>query len=138
MKKVIFLATGIFFIALTAFKATTPSAGTYEGTLVDTKCYSLMPKMNAGNDHQIMGADGKLMEVRGCATACANMGIPVGLLDKKGNLHVLAAPAGQIAPYMAKEAKVTGKETNGVVVIDKLEVKEGDSWKEVKLVYMMK
>ena len=138
MKKVILVAAGVFFIALTALKGTTPSGGAYEGTLVDTKCYSLMPKMNAGNDHQIMGPDGKLMEVKGCAAACASMGIPVGLLDKKGKLHVLAAPAGQLAPYMAKEARIAGQETKGVIVIDKLEVKEGGSWKEVKLVYMMK
>lgn len=108
----------------------------FEGTLVDSKCYSLMPKMNAGLDHQIMGEDGKMKSVKGCATVCANMGIPVGILDKTGKMYVLAAPAGQLATHMAKETKIMGKEMNGVLIVDKLEVKEGNTWKEVKIVYM--
>lgn len=138
MKRLTMPVAGII-MGMFLMSATFPvGAGHIEGTLVDSKCYSMMPKMNAGNDHQVMGPDGKLMEVKGCAAACANMGIPVAVLDKKGNLHVLAAPAGQLAPYMAKEVRLDGKETNGVVIVDKLEVKEGSAWKEVKIVYMMK
>lgn len=129
------VATGVFLMS-----AKLPDGGSmkFEGTLVDTKCYSMMPMKNAGQDHVTMGMDGKMMDVKGCATACANMGIPVGLLDKKGKLHTLAAPATQLAPYMSKDAKIVGKEMNGVILIDKIEVKEGSSWKEVNLVYMMK
>ncbi len=71
-----------------------------EGTLVDTKCYTMMPDMNAGLDHKGMGMDGKMMEVKNCAKLCAKMGIPVALLEKGGKTHVLAAPANQIADYM--------------------------------------
>lgn len=144
MKKLTMLAVGItaggFLMSETlhAQNMKDMKSMTYEGTLVDSKCYSMMPKMNAGQDHQTMGMDGKMMEVKGCATACANMGIPVGLLDKKGTMHVLAVPAGQLAPNMAKEAKVTAKEMNGVLLVDKVEVKNGGKWDEVKIVYMMK
>jgi len=108
----------------------------FEGTLVDTKCYSMMPKANAGNDHQVMQM-GKMMNVPNCAAACAGMGIPVALLDKNGEMHVLAAPAGQLANHMAKEARIEGKKMNGILAIDKLEVKDGEKWVEVELVYMM-
>ncbi len=142
MKKLIFvLAIGTFFVTATAFKVSSHDKGegkTYSGTLVDSKCYSMMPKANAGNDHMTMGENGKMMEVKGCATACANMGIPVALLDKEGNLHVISAPANQLAPYMAKEVKITGKKMKGVLLVDNLLVKEKDSWEKVNLVYMMK
>lgn len=136
--------TGAFMISATVhaqdmgMKGKGMKSSTFEGTLVDSKCYSMMPKMNAGQDHQTMGMDGKMMPMKGCASACANMGIPVGLLDKKGKMHVLAVPANQLSSEMAKEAKVEAKEMNGVLVVDKLEVKDGNAWKEVKIVYMMK
>lgn len=108
-----------------------------EGTLVDTKCYSMMPKANAGNDHMVKGHDGELMEMKGCATACANMGIPVGVLDKKGEMHVLSVPANQLAKHMAKEVRIDGMEAEGVILVEKIEVKEGNSWKEIKIATMM-
>lgn len=148
MKKTILamgITAGAFLMSVTNvtgqdMKGMKMKSMTFEGTLVDTKCYSMMPKMNAGQDHKQMAMDGSggMMDVKGCASACANMGIPVGIIDKKGKMHTLAAPAGQLAPYMAKEVKIEGKEMNGVILIDKLEVKEGNAWKEVKLVYMMK
>ena len=79
---------------------------TLDGTLVDTKCYGMMPEQNAGNDHMVDMA-GKMTKVPGCAVACATMGIPVGL--KQGNRTVvLAAPANQLSKHMAQEVKVTG------------------------------
>ena len=108
-----------------------------EGTLVDSKCYTMMPDMNAGMDHKGMGKDGKMMEVKACARLCAKMGIPVALLEKGGKTHVLAAPANQIADYMAQEVKIDGQEMGGVFHVTKLQVKKGDQWKEVKLTYPM-
>lgn len=80
---------------------------TVEGVLVDTKCYGLMPKENAGNDHMVM-TDGKASMIPGCAVVCANMGIPVGLKRGTGNTLVIAAPANQLSKHMAQEVKLMG------------------------------
>jgi len=133
MKKLAFLlvGAGLFVVAATTTQTNT-SAATFKGTLVDTKCYSMMPKANKGNDHKT--PKGKMPN---CATACANMGIPVALLDKDGNQHVLAVPANQLADHMAKEARIDGKLASGVLIPEKIEVKEGQEWKEVKIATMM-
>lgn len=139
MKKLI-SSIAVVALMLTAMAFTFSSSGddnTISGKLVDSKCYSMMPKANAGNDHMVMGKDGKMMEVKSCATACASMGIPVALLTKSGKLFVLAVPANQLASYMDKEARIEGKDANGVFIADKIEVKDGKKWSEVKISYMM-
>ncbi|MBI2570599.1 MAG: hypothetical protein HYV63_26655 [Candidatus Schekmanbacteria bacterium] len=114
-------------------KAAMAAEATVTGTLVDTKCYS-MNAMNSGNDH--MTPNG---EVKGCAATCAGMGIPVGLVDDAGHLHVVIAPASLFAPHMTKTARVTGMVApdGAGIVASKAEVKEGESWVEVKLATMM-
>jgi len=130
-------AFGVLLLSAQAPMAGMGMGGTHlEGTLVDSKCYSMMPDMNAGLDHKTM-VNGKMMEVKNCAKLCANMGIPVALLEKNGKTHVLAAPANQLAPHMAKEVKIDGDEMGGVFHVAKLEVKQGSEWKEVKLKYPM-
>ncbi len=130
------LLLGVFLTAATPNDNTLAS---YTGTLVDTKCYTMMPKANAGNDHKVKDMKtGKMMDMPNCAAACATMGIPVALLTKSGKLHVLAAPANQLAKHMAKEARIEGMESNGVLVVNKLEVKDGNKWTEVEIMYMMK
>jgi len=104
---------------------------TIEGTLVDTKCYS-MDARNVSNEH--VTPKGTLPK---CATACANMGIPVAILTAGGKVYTLAVPAGQVANHMAKQARATGMVKGGVVVAEKLEVKEGNTWKEVNIATMM-
>ena len=104
---------------------------TIEGTLVDTKCYSMNEK-NVSNDH--VTPKGTLPN---CATACAKMGIPVAILTADGKVYTLAVPAGQLADHMAKQARATGMVTGRVVVAEKLEVKEGNVWQEVNIATMM-
>jgi hypothetical protein len=104
---------------------------TIEGTLVDTKCYSMNAK-NVTNDH--VTPKGTMPN---CATACAKIGIPAALLTADGKVYTLAVPAGQVADHMAKTARATGMVKQGVIVAEKLEVKEGGSWKEVNLATMM-
>ena len=101
---------------------------TVQGTLVDTKCY-----VTGGfkvNEH---------MGVKDCGTMCAKSGIPVGVLDAKGNLYTVLAPAPAFADHIGQEARVTGKvDVKGKhVVPDKIEVKRGDKWEEVKAQAMM-
>lgn len=84
-----------------------PKTETVSGVLVDTKCYGLMPKENAGNDHMVM-MEGKTSKVPKCATVCANLGIPVALKLANGKTLVIAAPASQLAAHMAEEVKLMG------------------------------
>ncbi len=136
MKKLIVFAVMIAVTFAYTF-AGAHGDNTYTGKLVDGKCYSMMPKANAGNDHMVKGMNGKPMQVKACAAACASMGIPVGLLTKSGKMIVLAIPAGQLSQQMSKNARIHGKVMNGVLIVDKLEVQNGKKWSEVKISYMM-
>lgn len=76
------------------------------GKLVDSRCYS-MDMRNHTDDHYT--ADGRIM--KGCATSCAQTGVPVGLLmgGMPGNeMYILLTPSIQLAPYMAKMVIVEG------------------------------
>lgn len=136
MKKLIVLA--VIIATGMAFTLTNAHGGnTFSGKLVDSKCYSMMPKVNAGNDHMVKGMDGKPMQIKACAAACSSMGIPVGLLTKDGKTLILAVPASQLSQQMAKDARIQGKVMNGVLIVKKLEVKNGEKWTEIKISYMM-
>jgi hypothetical protein len=73
----------------------------------------------------------------GCGTACAKMGIPVSVLTAEGKVLTLAIPAAQVADYVGKTARVSGKVKHGAIVAETIEVKEGNSWKKVDLATMM-
>ncbi len=135
MKKLVpFL--GVCLMAF-SFNISTPNMVTVEGTFIDTKCYG-MNKMNAENTHTVPGKDGKMMEMPNCATACANMGIPTGLLTSNGDVVILVTPTNQLADHMAKEARVTGKKVfKGGIIPEKVEVKEDGKWKDVPIGTMM-
>jgi len=133
------LSVLVTVLAVFTFAATSSNesaVATFAGTLVDTKCYSMMPDANKGDKH-LVNKEGEMVEMPGCATACANMGIPVALLDKEGTSHVLAVPAGQLAKYMSLEARVEGKKMAGVLIPDKIEVNKDGKWEEVKIATMM-
>jgi len=107
---------------------------TIEGTLIDTKCYS-MSATNKTNDH--MTPDGNKVA---CAAACAKMGIPVGLLTAKGEVVILLSPAPAFKDHMAHFARVTGvKVQKGAAIVpDKAEVRGDDgTWTEVSTREMM-
>lgn len=101
-------------------------AKTVEGTLVDSKCY--LGGGATGNDH---------MGMKGCGTACAKSGIPVGVLTAEGKYFTLALPAPQLADYIGQTARATGVVKQGSIVPDKVEVKKGEKWEEVKLSAVM-
>ncbi len=93
-----------------------------EGKLVSAKCY-LRAGMT-GNDHAGM---------KGCGTACVNAGNPVGLLTAEGKYYTLVIPAPQIAEHVGQTLRGSGTIKAGSLIPDKLEMKEGGSWKEVKI-----
>lgn len=82
-----------------------------EGILIDARCYALT-RDNYTNAHSFPPSKDKV--AKGCATACAKSGVPVGLLI--GNLppgpdsevYILLHPSPNLAEYMEKGAKVSG------------------------------
>jgi len=128
---VMLFSVGLFVFMQAQDKKMKMKAETIEGTLVDSKCFSMGGMMAKGNDHP-MKKGGKMVTMPGCATACATMGIPVAVLDGKGNVHVLALPAKEMAQYMAQEVKVTGMHGQGgdgaAFLVEKLAVKEDGKW----------
>ena len=110
-----------------------PATVTFTGTLVDTKCYA----MNSDNMTDKHG------DMPGCGAACANMGIPVGVVrdGKKGDPAVILLAASKgFASVMGKNVRVTGTSAwNGAAVIpDKVEVQDDKGgWSEVKVKSMM-
>lgn len=107
------------------------NAKTIEGTLVDTKCY-LMNAKNSGNDH--MTPKGNMPN---CGTACAKMGIPVSVLTADGKVYTLAVPSPAVADYVGQRVRARGMFKHNSLVVSKLEVRQGNAWKEVKIATMM-
>ncbi len=90
--------------------------------LYGRKCY-----LRAGmtdNDHA---------GVKGCGTACVNAGNPIGLLTAEGKYYTLVIPAPQVAEHVGQTLRASGTIKSGSLVPDQLEMKEGGSWKEVKI-----
>ncbi len=99
---------------------------TFEGTLVDSKCYLGSNGTLKGNDH---------MGTAKCGTMCAKQGIPVALVDSKNETHVILGPSIKLADYIGKPARVTGKlesNTNGIIA-SKVEVQKDGKWQELRL-----
>ena len=94
---------------------------TVEGELVDLHCYA------AG------GAKGE-NHGKTCGAKCAKSGIPVALLTE-GKAWTLATNPKPLADSVGKQVRVTGTQNAEAqtLVADKVEVKDGDTWKEVKL-----
>jgi len=119
---------GMALVALVSSTAAVRAADqTWTGTLIDTRCYSIDMKNNAGNDHLLQSR-----AIANCAAICAKMGIPVALLVN-GKVLTLAAPAPSFADYMAKTAVVTGSLQGDLILPTKVVV----DGKELKIMTMM-
>jgi hypothetical protein len=138
------LTLAVFAIA--TMGTTSPKTVTVQGHLIDTKCYGMAanmgkPAMNYHNTHMVPGKDGEMKKLPNCATACANMGIPAGIVEGStpGNTtYVLITPSNQLADHMDKEARVEGELAyEGGIIPQKIEVKEDGEWKEVEIATMM-
>jgi len=91
-----------------------------EGELVDMHCYTTG---NASGDKH-----------KSCGSKCASSGIPVGILAD-GKAYTLLTNPKPLAQYMASMIRVTGElnKDSMTVAPDKIEVKQGSGWQEVKL-----
>jgi hypothetical protein len=90
-----------------------------EGEVVDMACY--LGKGEKGADHMQ------------CGSACASRGTPVGVLDSKNHVYTIIAASAPYADYVSKTVRVTGTVVDKNMVPKKVEVKDGDNWKEVKM-----
>ncbi len=98
---------------------------TIEGILVDTDCYFASPALHTGNDHG---------QMKRCGSLCAKMGKPVGLLTAEGKFSVLVVASSRLADYIGQTLRATGTIRDGVLLLPtKLEFKEGETWKEIRL-----
>lgn len=143
MKQWVPLLVGLGLMAFTAPQPSSEAVSsevTVTGKLIDTKCYG-MNHANHTNDHAGPMKDGKPTTLTNCATACASMGIPVGVLEggkPDGKVYVLVTPAGALANHQAKEARVTGTAVYaGGIIPTKVEVKDGGKWVDVTPAGMM-
>ena len=111
------LVGGLSLAAMAADKETK----TVEGELVDTHCYAAGGAK--GEDH------GKT-----CGAKCAKSGIPVAVLVD-GKAWTLATNPKPLADSVGKQVRVTGEQNAETLTFlaEKVEVKDGDAWKEVKL-----
>jgi len=115
------LVGGLSLRATAADEKKSDDNKTVTGELVDTHCYA------AG------GATGEEHGAK-CGAACAKSGIPVAVLAD-GKAWTLATNPVALASAVGKQVRVTGTENAEaqVMVPDKVEVKDGDNWKELPM-----
>jgi len=127
MRKLPYLILAAFVLALTVSVASAQKEATFEGTLVDSKCY-LKDNSLTGNDHG---------PVKECGTMCLKGGTPGGLLTKDNKFHAILAPSLVLAPYVGQKVRINGTVHNGAILASKVEVNKDGKWEEVKLGAMM-
>ena len=109
-------------VGVGAALAGSSEAKSVEGTLVDAKCYIAYGAKT--NDHGSM---------KGCGTACAKGGNPVGVLTGEGKYYTLGTSATMLADHVGHTVRASGDVKERVLLPKKLEVKEGKAWKEINL-----
>lgn len=101
--------------------AHTASAKTLQGELIDMHCYTT--GQAHGKDHA------------SCAKECAESGIPLGVLVSPDKAYTLLTNPKPLAKYAARMVRISGEVSDKTMTIapDKIEVQEGETWKELKL-----
>ncbi len=117
MKRVLFALTGALLLA--GF-IVADAGETFEGVLMDTKCY-LKVGLQAS------------LEDKECLSECARAGIPTALVTDAKRVYVLITPSAKLAEHMTKRARITGELKEGMLVPRIVEVQEGATWKPVPL-----
>lgn len=123
-KLIVTLCSGALLVGgltLSAVAAEKSETKTVEGELLDLHCYA------AG------GAKGE-EHGKTCGAKCAKSGIPVAVLVD-GKAWTLATNPRPLSDSVGKTVRVTGStnEPTMTLLAEKVEVKDGDAWKEVKL-----
>lgn len=118
--RTLLITCGAMILGGLTLTAAAQDAAPIEGELVDLHCYS------AG------GAKGEKHAT--CGTKCAASGIPVAVLVD-GKAWTIATNPAPLAEAVGKTVRVTGEKNDETQAItaEKVEVKEGDQWKEVAM-----
>src|SRR5687767_10347284 len=120
-KLIVSLCSGALLVGGLTLSAFAADKKTVEGELVDLHCYA------AG------GAKGEKHGTT-CGAKCAKSGIPVAVLvdDKAWTLATNPRP---LSEAVGKQVRVTGTQNEPTMtfIAEKVEVKDGENWKEVKL-----
>jgi hypothetical protein len=125
MKKSLLLmgiAVLALIVAFSVSRAAAQKDASYDGTLVDSKCY--LAHNQTANDH---GPN------KNCGTLCLKGGTPGALLTSDKKFYPLLAPSTALAPYVGQQIRVTGSMVSGSINVSKVEVNQNGSWQEVKL-----
>jgi hypothetical protein len=69
---------------------------------------------------------------KGCAVFCARQGLPVGVMTKEGKFIPLLVRTVEIAEYVEETVRVNGQMSSGLFLVDKIEMLDGDEWKEIE------
>ena len=128
MKKIAITLALVFLLSSIATVFAADKATTYEGKLVDSKCYLEDTAKNTGNDHS---------GVKGCGTMCLKAGTPGALLTKDNKFYALLAPSLALAPYVGENIRVTGTLHGTALQADKVEVNKDGKWVSVEIGGMM-
>ena len=99
--------------------AADPKEKTIEGEVVDLSCY--MSQGAKGADHMACGA------------SCAKRGLPVGLVNAKGEAFTLLVSSASYAAFVSKPVRITGNVVGATLAPTKVEVKDGANWKVVEV-----
>jgi len=121
------LSTLAALMAIAAYAHSPEQNPVWIGRLVDASCYTV-DNRQIGNDHT---------DMKGCATACLRMGRPAGLVTAEKRFFILLVPSPDIAPYAGQTIRVTGKLRGESILVDKIDVKKGAVWENVKFNTMM-
>ena len=85
MRKLLPLLVVTFLAVAATMERPAPEPITVEGKVVDSKCYGMatgMPEAAINDAHMVPNPNGDgMVEMANCGTACANMGIPVAVLE---------------------------------------------------------
>jgi hypothetical protein len=127
MKKVALTLALVFLLSSVAALYAADKGTTFEGKLVDSKCY-LEDSKNAGNEHSGM---------KGCGTMCLKAGTPGALLTNDNKFYALLAPSVALAPYVGETIRVTGTLHGTALQADKVEVNKNGKWVAVDIGGMM-
>jgi len=114
------IAGGAMWVRAADEKAASSDKKTIEGELVDMHCYAKGEKHGAGHAE--------------CGKKCLNGGEKAGVLSD-GKAMTIDTDGKALADYCSQTVRVTGEvdDANKTIKPDKVEVKDGDNWKEVSL-----
>ena len=117
----------ILFCGLVSWQLPAEERGTFEGTLVDSRCYLIDNELTY--NYHFPG--------KKCGTMCLNNGTPGALLTEDKKFYIIIAPSPSLAEHVGSAIRVRGALYDAAILASSVEVKVGEDWKKVELRNMM-